>query len=117
MRCLFRDSWLSGDAGSTTAEFAIALPAVILVLVACLSGVQIAGQQLRMQDAAAVAARAAARGDSTNIAGRLLPGAKVDVHVDGDVICVTVRMTSSQKVGALLGLELRASSCAVGGGR
>ena len=102
-----------GDRGSVTAEFAIALPAVVLVLGFCLSGIQVAGQQLRLQDAAAAASRLIARqgGDGASLAGRLAPGASLASYADGDLQCV--RLTQS----AAFGLTLTASSCALGGGR
>lgn len=46
-----------------TAELAVALPAVVLVLTCALLGVGAAVDQVRCVDAARVAARAAARGD------------------------------------------------------
>jgi hypothetical protein len=46
-----------------TAELAVALPALILVLVAALYGVALVTAQLRCVDAAAVGARLAARGE------------------------------------------------------
>ena len=52
------------DAGMVTAEFAVALPAFVLVLVAALSVVAIVTAQLRCTDAAATAARLAARGQA-----------------------------------------------------
>jgi hypothetical protein len=101
----------AADRGSVTAEFAIALPAVVLVLAGCLSAMQVAGQQLRLQDAAALAARSAARGDGTGVAARLVPASTVSRWTDGDLECVTL------SAPGLLGLELSATSCALGGGR
>jgi hypothetical protein len=94
-----------------SAEFAVVLPGVVLVLACCLSAMQVAGQQLRLQDAAALAARASARGDDTSVAARLVPGSTVSRWTDGDLDCVSLTAP------ALLGLELTASSCAAGGGR
>ena len=69
------------ERGSAVAEFAVALPAVLLVLLTLLGGVQVAGLQLRAQDAAADAARSWARGDRAGaVSGRLqrqVPGARV----------------------------------------
>lgn len=98
------------DPGSITAEFAVALPAVIAVLALCLSGVQVAGQQLRLQDAAAAAARAVARGDGTGVAQRLSPGSTASQFTDGDLICVGLTAP------AAWGITLTARSCALGGG-
>lgn len=106
------------DLGSVTAEFAVTMPAVILVLACCLSGVQVAGQHLRLQDAAASAARSLARGDSAEAtATRLFPGAGVAQRSDGDLDCVTLTARATGIFGAVAGFTLAASSCALGGGR
>jgi Flp pilus assembly protein TadG len=52
------------DAGMVTAELAVALPALVVVMVAALYGVAVVTAQLRCQDAAAMAARLAARGEA-----------------------------------------------------
>ncbi len=51
----------SADRGSVTAELAVALPALVLLLLAGLTAVQAVTVQLRCVDAAREAARAAAR--------------------------------------------------------
>lgn len=93
------------------------LPAVVLVLAVCLSGVRLAGDQLRVQDAAAVAARAAARGGDPGIASRLVPGSSTSRADLDDLVCVRVSLPASDPLGALAGLTLAASSCALGGGQ
>jgi len=105
------------ERGSVTAEFAIALPAVILVLACSLSGLQVAGQQLRLQDAAASAARAAARDGDPSAAARLAPGAMISRWSDGGLVCVRLSIASAALVGTPMQLTLSASSCALGGGR
>lgn len=52
------------EGGYATAEFALTLPAVILVLTFCLAVLGAAGLQLRAEDAARAAAREAAIGSS-----------------------------------------------------
>ncbi len=102
------------DRGSATAEFAVALPSVVLVLACCLSGMAVAGQQLRLTDAAALAARTLARGgDPLALAARVSPGARVSPEADGDLVCVT--LTASAE--GLLPLTLTARSCALDGGK
>jgi Flp pilus assembly protein TadG len=105
----------SDDTGSVTAEFAVALPAVVLVLAACLTGMQVAGQQLRLADAAAHAARSLARGEAADAtaarAAREVPGAALAQWVDGDLACVTLRAP------AAFGLTISAQSCALAGGK
>ena len=98
-----------------TAEFALALPAVVVVLAACLTGFQVAGQQLRLQDAAAAAARSIARGESADAAAaraaRQVPGATLARWADADLSCVTL------SAPAPFGLTITADSCALGNGR
>lgn len=107
-------SRLRGDRGSVTAEFAVALPAVVLLVACCLSGLAVAGQQLRLTDAAALAARTLARGgDPEALVARLSPGAAVSRSADGDLACVTLTASAS----GLLPLDLGATSCALDGGR
>jgi hypothetical protein len=51
------------DRGTVTAETAVVLPALVVVLVLCLWSVTVVGQQLRCIDAARTGARALARGE------------------------------------------------------
>jgi hypothetical protein len=51
------------DRGTVTAETAVVLPALVIVLVLCLWSVTVVGQQLRCIDAARTGARALARGE------------------------------------------------------
>ena len=104
-----------GDAGGVTAEFAVTLPAVVLVLAACLTGMQIASQQLRLADAAAHAARSLARGEAADVAAaraaREVSGASITQWTDADLLCA--RLTAP----AAFGLTVTASSCALAAGR
>jgi Flp pilus assembly protein TadG len=106
------------ERGSVTAEFAVALPAIALVLAACLASVQLAAQQVRLTDAAADAARALGRGESeaaaAAIADRVSGGAGLSAATDGQFVCATLTGSGS---GLLAAIELRAESCAVTGGR
>ena len=84
------------DGGMVTAELAVAIPAVVLVLVACLAGVHAAVDQIRCVDAARLASRAAARGDAPQrveeLARRGAPdGAVVSVTRHGGDAIVIVR--------------------------
>ncbi len=105
---------LGDDRGSVTAEFAVALPAIVLVLAACLSALGIVGQQLRLADAAAHAARSIARGEpaptAASRAQREVAGAMLEQFSDADLQCV--RLTAP----AAFGLTVSAQSCALAGG-
>lgn len=85
------------DAGMVTAELAVAIPVVVLVLVICLAGLSAAVAQVRCVDAASAGSRAAARGDSParveELARRAAPdGAVVSVSTRGGDALVTVRV-------------------------
>lgn len=111
----------SPERGSITAEFATAVPAVLLLLACCLAGMQLAGQQLRLQDAAAAAARSAARGEPVGAAAALVPGMSLRIGHRGDLVCVTATAhgagAGTGTGGPLAAVSLSASSCALDGGR
>src|SRR5688500_20233283 len=56
--------WWRRDAGMVTAETAVVLPVLLLVLAGAVAAVTVVGAQLRCVDAAREGARAAARGES-----------------------------------------------------
>jgi hypothetical protein len=97
------------------------MPAVLIVLLACLGALQVAGLQLRLQDASADAARAVSRGDPASaVAAQLegvVPGARLAVAHRGSAICADLIVSAPAGVAALAGITVRASSCALGGGR
>ena len=107
---------LRGERGSATAEFALAFPAVLGVVALLLGGVQVAGLQMRAQDAAADAARGFGRGDSAAVVAtrleRQVPGAALSNWSDGDLRCVRVEAAPAGPV-AVLGLRARAGACAL----
>jgi Flp pilus assembly protein TadG len=96
------------------------VPAVILVLACCLGGLQVVGQQLRLQDAAAGAARSLARGESVGTASARVSQSVSDATLSyesrGDMLCA--RLTSGAAAGGILGaITVTASSCAIAGGQ
>ena len=91
--------FLRADGGMATAELAVVMPAVVLVLLLVLAGVSAGVTQLRVTDAARVAARQAAIG-SDDVAGsaqRVAPG--VSVSVEG--VAALRDLAVSQKVNFL----------------
>jgi len=100
-----------------TAELAVALPAIALVLAACLASVQLVAQQVRLTDAAADVARALGRGESEasarTIADRVSGGSRLASWNEGPFVCVAL---SAPGAGVLAAIELRAESCALAGG-
>ncbi|MBX0299876.1 hypothetical protein K2F54_07780 [Cryobacterium sp. 1639] len=108
---------LARERGSITAEFAAALPAVLVVLACCLGAVQVVGQQVRMTDAAADVARLLARGDGAGPAGGVLaavgPGTALAQERQGDFVCARLSGPSAFAPFAAAGLTLGARSCAL----
>lgn len=106
------------DRGSVTAEFAIALPVVVLLIALAASALGAGGLQVRLEHAAAQGARAAARGESgarvDEIVSHVAGAASVRIGERGDLVCVT---TSADPGLALPLPPLRATSCALGEGR
>jgi Flp pilus assembly protein TadG len=83
-----------GDDGMVTAEFAVALPAFVLVVLAALSGVAVMTAQLRCADAADIAARMAARGDTTGVVqAAALTGAPGSAHLELSTTATLVTAT------------------------
>lgn len=113
-----RSPWRA-DRGSVVAEFAIALPAVLLVFLVLMSGIQVGALAVRLSDAAADAARGLARGDSSAAVSERLavqvPGASLQHRAEGELVCAELTLTPSG-AGGLLGIRLAARSCAHAGG-
>jgi hypothetical protein len=88
-----------------TAELAVAIPAVVLVLAICSAGIAAGVDQVRCIDAARAAARSAARGDtaaeSRELALRAAPaGASVEIQrTDAEA-----RVVVTARAGGLGGL-------------
>lgn len=98
------------------AEFAAVVPAVILVLACCLSGLQLSTQQLRVQSAASVSVRSVARGASVPV-GTLVSGATATVQRHGNLVCVRVTAPGRIFAGLFGTVTLAASGCALAGGQ
>lgn len=76
------------EEGVITAEFAVALPAVTVVLALCLGTASTGVAQLKVEESARTAARAAARGDSEaqirSAVSRIDPAQSVQISVSPD---------------------------------
>ena len=93
-----------GEAGMVTAEIAVALPAVVLVLLLVLSAVCAGVTQLRVTDAARVADDV--EGAAVHAGGAV----RVDVE-RGELTCVHVSRPVPGPLGGL-GLTARSTACA-----
>jgi Tfp pilus assembly protein PilX len=103
-----------GDRGSVTAELAVALPVLVLLLLAGLTSVNAVATQMRCVDAAREAALAQARGESGPAAGERAapPGATVAVSADGDTVRATVVAVAYPLGDRLPGITVRAEAVA-----
>lgn len=108
-----------GERGSVSAEFAVLMPAVLLLLGLGLSAAQVSSRQLQLQDAAADAARIIARGEGMPAAERhlaaLVPGAVLLAQRAGDLSCVLLSAAGAPR-GLFAAVRLEAKSCALDGG-
>jgi hypothetical protein len=102
------------DTGSVTVEFAVVLPAILLVTALVVGASAASAQSVRLADAAAVVARQTARGDAGRVGAvlqELAPGASVQTQARGDLVCVVLRRPVD--VGPLTGVVVLTSrSCA-----
>ncbi|WP_228495858.1 TadE family type IV pilus minor pilin [Microbacterium sp. VKM Ac-2870] len=105
------------DGGSATAEFAVIVPAVVLLIALTVGALGALGRQVRLEQAVAQAARLAARGEPDRAAQIVdaISGGRVDgVGADGDLVCVAASASVSIAVPLP---DLHARSCALDGGR
>ena len=105
----------NSDRGAVTAEFAIVLPAVVLVLACCITGVRLAVLHLQLQDAAASAARIIGRGESLaaaqSLANQLVPTSTVTASLHGTLVCIEAH--NAERGAMLPFITVSARSCAL----
>ena len=92
------------------------MPAVVIVLICALGTMQLVTQQLRLQDAAAVAARTLARGEpgAATRAAAAAPGVAITTSGSDGLVCVTA-IARGRGAAVLGAITLTARSCALGG--
>ena len=115
------------EEGVITAEFAVALPAVTVVLALCLGAASTGVAQLKVEESARTAARAAARGDSEaqirSAVSRIDPAQSVQISVSPDDVAaaeagegrarqvhVRVSRPAPGVIGSAIGWVLRADA-------
>ena len=104
------------DRGSVSAEFAVAVPAIAVIIALAIGALTAGSTHVRLQDAAADAARLAARGEADRASGLIahaVSGARVDFASAGELICVTAQ--ANVRI-AVFTVPLSAHSCALDGG-
>ncbi len=88
-----------------TAELAVGIASLIVVLTLALSALSLGATHVTLVDAARLAARSAARGDPparvVETAQSVAPGASVAVSSDGDTVVVSVRGRAPVLLGVL----------------
>ncbi len=108
-----RTTRLATDVGSVTAEFAIAMPAVMSVVLILLGSFSLQMQKFDLTEKAAIAARAFARGESIDlIEGAFGKAINLDLTDKGELVCA-----AAQRQVGILGfkndlLAINASHCA-----
>ena len=112
------------EEGVITAEFAVALPAVTVLLALCLGAASTGVAQLKVEESARTAARAAARGDSEaqirSAVSRIDPAQSVQISVSPDAVAadagrarevrVRVSRPAPGVIGSATGWVLRADA-------
>ncbi len=101
------------DAGTVTAELAVVLPAVLLVLAGCLGALHLGVEQARLDAAAAVASRSVARGDPASVAiGRAVTAGAGSVRFERRAGLICARAAAPAR---LLGVSIPVvgASCAL----
>lgn len=102
------------DRGSVTAEFAVALPALLIVLLLAIGAIMLATQRLSLSSAAAQMARLEARGDDASAAAVLgglnvRGGVTVQRFARGPLHCVT--LTSTPLGASLSAISVSGQGC------
>ncbi|SOD71921.1 TadE-like protein [Jatrophihabitans sp. GAS493] len=98
-----------------TAEVAVALPVMLLLLGVGLGGISVAQAQVQAQDAAREAARAAARGDSEMVSAAvrsLGPGAELQLSRSAGIVSARVTLACHPLSNVLPSITLVASAVA-----
>lgn len=110
------DVW-GDERGAVTAEFALVLPAVVVVLGLVVGGILLATHRITLVSLAGEVSRAEARGDD-DVAAAVLARLAHDVDIkrsdEGVLHCVT--LTSSPGGGLLSRVTVVASACAAQSG-
>lgn len=100
------------------AEFAVALPVVVLTLLLGIGALSAAATQVVLQDAASDAARLLSRGESDarvrEAVAASVPGVRLSSQRREGLVCATVRVEVG--VGRIIRMPLHASGCALDGG-
>lgn len=106
-------AFVSDTRGSVTAEFAITIPAVLLVLGLVIGGVVLAAERVALTALVGDIARLEARGDIALAADRLgsfTGNPRIQRTGDSRILCVTAR--AGPRAGLLAAVAVSARGCA-----
>lgn len=102
------------DAGSVSVEFAVALPAVLVIAGALMTGLRFAADHAWLASSASAIARSISMGTSHDEAVTRFVGNRTDVvarvEVTSDMVCVELRRRV-EGVFAMIGMEASESTC------
>jgi Flp pilus assembly protein TadG len=105
------------DDGMVTAETAVVLPVLVLVLALCMSAIAAGLAQVRCVDAARAAARELARDETASVAKgaalQVAPDAAVALTTSADLVEVTVRQVVTIGIPGVSGRPITVSATAV----
>jgi hypothetical protein len=108
----YKSKWLV-DGGSVTAEFAIILPAVLMILLLALSVLSFSLARVKVVELAGAGARALARGESVQIVEQMLTEAnlkaKPEVITENFLVCL--KLTTKQEIFQLGILSFTEQAC------
>jgi hypothetical protein len=100
---------LLAETGSVTAELALALPTVSLLIAITLSSFGLQLERLKLVDLAASVSRAVARGEpvsqSQSFIDQWYPGVRLKISATADLLCATASVNAT--VMGLRGFDLR----------
>jgi len=107
------------DAGGASVEFALVLPALVLLLAVVVGAAGVATTAVRVADASAVVARQVARGDAASAPAtlaELVPGATMTTVGVGEFVCVEVTV-DARLAGPGTTVPVTSRGCAPRAGR
>jgi Flp pilus assembly protein TadG len=106
-----------GERGTVTAEFAVVLTAVLIVLALCIASVVVIGEQVELASLASSSARMLARGDSPGAVRSAVDasaaGTSFSQGADGAFVCVELQRAPRFGTLGLGRVLLSARACAL----
>ena len=107
---------LRDDRGAVTAEFALAIPAVLVILGVMLGGIYLSSERVALISLAGEVARLEARGDDALAAARIASATRqptITRESDGRVLCVTATAAPRQGIFSVLNISGRGCAAAL----